>query len=446
MANRWEQTTDGYSFRFFSPEQVDEILRDGMRRGREGSHAAIERILKHEPGLQRSQLWQRIRVLKHPQGHEPRSHSVWSSEDEEILRAGYHAGWQGKRAAVRQLLKHHPDWRPHVIWQHARKSGLVQRTPKRGQERSRLTWTEEDDRMLLDLAGYKRVPVIARVLHRSEAAVRYHLTTLGKSSRVHVEGFVRSALASELHLSTRAIQRFIVEGLLEVRDPRITRESLDCLRQSGRLEAVRSDEVCPALNPAQEPRGDTAVAAAGSSNDPSSAEYSRTPLPRPSRAKRAWTEVAASLGISLRTVERLIVRSVLKLYDPTITENSVRHFCRRYGSFIEYDYLNQETREWLRSSMDWVPTSGEAASRRLAPLRKHARIVRRCVQCGRPVRGNAFFRHLKRCIESRRNPVGTRGGLDPVAKKNLIQVSTRPSQVHPIEIAEYEPALRKKLG
>ena len=397
MADRWEHTTGGYSFRFFSPEQVDEILRDGSKRGREGSHAAIERILRHEPGLQRVQLWQRIRRLKNPARQPHQFRSVWSPEDERILREGYQAGWQGKREAVRRLLKHHPEWRPHVIWQYARKSGLVHRTSKRGQERARLAWTEEDNRMLLDLAGYKSVRVIAKVLHRSEAAIRYHLTTLGKSSRAHVEGFARSALASELHISTGAIQRFIVEGLLEVRDPRITRESLDCLRQSYPLQAIRSNEVPPTPNGAKEPRSEMALSAAGNSHNRSSVERSVTPPAKPSRGKRVWAEVAASLGIPMKRVETLIARGVLKFYDPTITENSLRHFCRRYGSFIEQDCLSRETREWLRSSMDWVPTSGEPASRRLVPLRKHARIVRRCHKCDRPIRGNAFFRHVKRC-------------------------------------------------
>jgi hypothetical protein len=397
MADRWEHTTGGYSFRFFSPEQVDEILRDGAKRGREGSHAAIERILRHEPGLQRSELWQRIRRLKNPARQPHQFRSIWSPEDERILREGYQAGWQGKREAVRQLLKHHPEWRPHVIWQHARKRGLIQRTSKRGQERSRLSWSQEDNRILLDLAGYKSVRVIAKLLHRSVAAIRYHLTTLGKSSRVHMEGFARSALASELHISIGAIQRFIVEGLLEVRDPRITRESLDCFRQSRHVEAIRSNNICPTPDAAQEPRSESALSTAGNSNDRSPAECSVTPPAKPSRGKRVWAEVAASLGIPMKRVETLIARGVLKFYDPTITETSLRHFCRRYGSFIEQDCLSRETREWLKSSMDWVPTSGEAASRRLAPLRKHARLVRRCKKCGRSIRGNAFFRHSEAC-------------------------------------------------
>lgn len=161
------------SFRFFSLEQVDQILRDGARWGRAGSHAAIERILKHEPGLQRVELWQRIRRLKNPAPRLDTVRSVWSTEDERILREGYLGGWQGKREAVSQLLKRHPDWRPHAVWKHATKLGLVgQKTPRRGQERSRSGWSQDDDRLLLGLAGYKRVQVISKLLHRSEAAVR----------------------------------------------------------------------------------------------------------------------------------------------------------------------------------------------------------------------------------------------------------------------------------
>ena len=215
MADHWGYTTDGYSFRFFSPEQVDQILRDGFRRGRAGSHAAIERILKHELGLERAFLWRRIRRLKSPVPVGKCQHAIWSREDEEVLREGYAKGWRGKREAVRDLLRRHPDWRPHLIWRRAAKLGLAQQARKRGRERSGSAWSEEDDRILLDLAGYKSAKAISKLLHRSEAAVRAHLILLGKSTRVHLEGFSRFTLARELHLSANTIQRFIVEGLLE---------------------------------------------------------------------------------------------------------------------------------------------------------------------------------------------------------------------------------------
>ena len=238
MSNRWDITTGEHPYRFFTPEQVDQILRDGSKHGRTGSHAAIERIRKHEPGLERPALWRRIRQLKNlPRGARYRR-AVWGPEDDQILRRGYGSGWPGKQKAVRELLRHHPDWRPHVIWRRAAKLGLTGRKNKRGRERSRQPWSENDDRILLNLAGYKFAKAIARWLHRTESAVRYRLALLGKSSRVHMEGYARRALAEELHLGSKTVQRLIVDGLLEVHDPRITKASLDDLCKSLQASSV----------------------------------------------------------------------------------------------------------------------------------------------------------------------------------------------------------------
>ena len=241
MRGRWRSITDGDPYRFFRPEQVDKILCEGAKRGRTGSHAAIERILKVEPGVERAELWQRIRQLKYTSHGTRYRRSLWSAEDDQILSRGYERGWSGKQEAVRELLKRHPDWRAHVIWRRAAKLQLIRKISNRRQERSRSAWSENDDRILLNLAGYKTSRVIAKILHRSEAAVRYRLTLLGKSSRVHLEGFARHALALDLHLASSTIQRLIAEGLLEVRDPRITRESIDSLCKSGRLDAMRQN-------------------------------------------------------------------------------------------------------------------------------------------------------------------------------------------------------------
>ena len=396
MAGRWDRTSGKDDFRFFSPEQVDQILCEGARRGRAGSHAAIERILKLEPGIERAELWQRIRQLKYPSNGTRYRRIVWSADDDQILSRGYEKGWSGKQDAVRELLKRHPDWRPHLIWRRAAKLHLTRKTPKRGQERSHLAWSEDDNRILLNLAGYKTSRVVAKILHRSEAAVRYRLMILGKSSRVHLEGFARHALARDLHVASSTIQRLIAGGLLEVRDPRIRRESLDNLRKSGRLDAMRQTGAQSSDSPAARPDREGSILAISDPSAQDSKGWSAS-LGKSSRARRVWAEVARSLGVAPETVQKFVARGVLKLHDPTITEQSLRNFCRRYGSLINYDFLNRETREWLQGSMDLVRTAGESVSRRLAPLRKHARVVRQCTKCGREIRGNAFFRHAKRC-------------------------------------------------
>jgi hypothetical protein len=261
MRGRWRSITDGDPYRFFRPEQVDKILCEGAKRGRTGSHAAIERILKVELGVERAELWQRIRQLKYTSPGTRYRRSLWSAEDDQILSRGYERGWSGKQEAVRELLKRHPDWRAHVIWRRAAKLQLIRKISNRHQERSRSAWSENDDRILLNLAGYKTSRVIAKILHRSEAAVRYRLTLLGKSSHVHLEGFARHALALDLHLASSTIQRLIAEGLLEVRDPRITRESVDSLCKSGRLDAMRQNCAQASDSPTPRPDGEESILA-----------------------------------------------------------------------------------------------------------------------------------------------------------------------------------------
>src|SRR5713226_8531433 len=398
MAERSASATGNYSFRFFSPEQIDRILREGVKRGRIGSHDAIERILEHEPGLTRADLWLQIRRLKQPSNGKVYQRTAWSLEDDQILRKGYEEGWKGKREAVGELLRRHPSWQPHSIWGRAAKLGLVRKTIKKDRLRSRQPWADDDDRILLTMAGYKTANFIAKALHRSENAVRYRLAVLGKSSRVHLEGYARRTLAQELHLGSRTIQRLIVQGVLEVRDPRITRKSLEDACKTGRLTASLCDQlpdtkesatVLIEEGPAPPPSNNSIPVAPGGPSKPT----------RSCRAKRIWADVARQLNVDASVIEQLIFRGVLKLYDPRVTEKSLTKFCARYGALIKTDFLDAETRDWLAGSMDLAPSAGKDEAGGLQAFRKHALVVRTCERCGRTIRGNVFFRHHKRCPE-----------------------------------------------
>lgn len=396
MAERWASATGNYSLRFFSPEEIDRILREGVKRGRAGSHSAIERILKHEPSIGRPELWRRIRRLKHPFNGTLYQRLTWSSEDDQILRMGYEKGWKGKREAVRELLRRHPGWRPHSIWGRAAKLGLFRKIPQKTRNRSGQQWSEDDDRILLAMAGYKTALFIAKALHRSAHAVRYRLAVLGKSSRVHLEGFARRTLAAELHLGSRTVQRLIVQGLLEVKDPRITRKSLEDACKTGRLTPSPHDQPPAAKESTEIPRGEGA-AAAESTNSTPSAPGDRPKPPRSVRAKRIWADVAAQLNVDASAIECLIFHGVLKLYDPRVTEKSLTKFCARYGALIKTDFLDAETRDWLTASMYLAPAAGKDEVGALERYRKHALVLRTCEHCGRAIRGNAFFRHNERC-------------------------------------------------
>ena len=81
---------------------------------------------------------------------------------------------------------------------------------------------------------------------------------------------------------------------------------------------------------------------------------------------------------------------------------------------IKTEFLDPEIRDWLIATMDLAPDSGQAVALGLEVFRKHARVVRRCDHGGRVIRGNAFFRHSKRC--NRRN-VANGDGLSAIQAK-----------------------------
>jgi len=398
MADRWASAPGDYSFRFFSPEETNRILREGVKRGGTGSHDAIERILKHEPGLCRAELWRRIRQLKQPSNGKPYQRTAWGPADDQILRQGYQEGWEGKRKAVRELLRLHPGWHPHSIWGRAAKLGLVRKSPQKTRLRSRQLWTEDDDRILLAMAGYKTAEFVAKTLHRSESAVRYRLAVLGKSSRVHLEGYARRSLAQVLHLGSRTIQRLIVQGLLEVRDPRIMRKSLENACKTGQLTGSLEDQRAEVRESAAIILEEGPATTPSANSDPVAPSYHSKP-PRSCRAKRIWTEVARQFDVDVTMIEHLIYRGVLKLYDPRVTEKSLTKFCARYGALIKTDFLDTETSDWLAGCMDLTPSAGKDEADKLEAFRKHARVVRTCEGCKRAIRGNVFFRHAKRCTE-----------------------------------------------
>jgi len=230
--------------------------------------------------------------------------------------------------------------------------------------------------------------------------VRYRLALLGKSTRVHKEGYARRALAEELHLGSKTVQRLIVDGLLEVHDPRITKASLDDL--SKLLQASSAPNTCSheVAAPVLEEQAEAAVPRKCDSLEQNTKDTG-TVTTRPSRAKRFWAEAASALGVSAERVEQYIAKGVLKLQDPRITETSLRSLCRRHGSLINYAFLNQETRAWLRESLDLFPSADEAAAKRMEASRNHAQTVRKCEGCGRAIRGNVYFRHIKSCGQSR---------------------------------------------
>lgn len=146
---------------------------------------------------------------------------VWSPELDAIIREGYARGWSGAREAINKIQSLHPKWRSHNVRERAKELGFDQKYV-----RERPPWSAADDALLLDFAQEQSVKTIARLLHRSEATVRWRFAKLGESSRVG-DNYTQEELARDLRVSPRTVRRWEAAGFLERRDGRITHESLE---------------------------------------------------------------------------------------------------------------------------------------------------------------------------------------------------------------------------
>jgi len=297
---------------------IDQLLVAGIKLGPNKKHEAINKILKLVPEWKRGDCWRRIRQLR-------RTPALAFD-------------------APQELKKSDEDVPSH-------------RTPSR-------PWLPEDDAKLLDLAGYEPVNEIAERLGRSERAVRFRLGALGMSARV-TDGWSQRALRKLLRMSRTRLRQLIANGMLRVRDPRISRASLAACR-----ERVQS-------------------------TDPSS-KSATTISPSLPGGPCSWNRAAKALNVELDDVQKLISDGQLKLVDTFVTDRAFEEFCKKNGSLINMALIDPSTRKWLISEYG-VPDLVE--EKKLPRAQKHALIVREC-KCGRKIAGNVYFRHLKHCAPS----------------------------------------------
>ena len=294
---------------------IDQLLIAGIKLGPNKKHEAINKILKLVPEWKRGDCWRRIRQLRRT--------PVLASD---------------ARQELKQTDQHGPS----------------HRVPSR-------PWLPEDDAKLLDLAGYEPVNEIAERLERSERAVRFRLGALGMSARV-TDGWSQRALRKLLRMSRTRLRQLIANGMLRIRDPRITRASLAACRAKRQLQ------------------------------DPSSMS-ANTGLPSLFGRPCSWRHAAKALNVEVVDVQKLISEGQLKLVDTFVTDRAFEEFCRKHGSLINMALIDPSTRKWLVSEYG-VP--GPVEEKTLPRAQKHALIIRAC-KCGRKIAGNVYFRHIRHC-------------------------------------------------
>ena len=296
---------------------IDQLLVAGIKLGPNKKHEAINKILKLVPEWKRGDCWRRIRQLR-------RTPALATPD------------------AVREVKKpanngssHRPVSRP---------------------------WRPEDDDKLLDWAGYEPVDRIAERLGRSARAVRFRLGALGMSVRVK-DGWSQRALRKLLRVSRARLRHLVASGVLRVRDPRITTDSLAAWRAKNR----------PATDPSSTPA--TAVAT----------DFVQSPF--------SWKRAARILNMEVCDLQKLISTGQLKLVDTFVTDRSFEDFLRKHGDQINMILIDPSTRRWLLSEYGVPDTAGEKI---LPRAQKHALVIRAC-KCGRRIAGNVYFRHVRHC-------------------------------------------------
>lgn len=345
--------------------EMDRILLVGMKHGAQGVHEATNRILSLRAGLTRADCWKRLRLLReNGNGSHPAPRN-WPTDIKELLREGYREGGKKKREALKAIRNLYPGLPSNSPSRFARRQGWISRST---QQRSRRSWTEYEQRKLWELAGYETAAKIAERLGRSEGAVRFRLKSLGLSVKVK-DGWSFRALQEMLHIGPSKLRRFIADGKLRVRDPRITASSLASL--------VRRQ--MPPANEAEKGQADA----------------KREELVAV-RKGYSWGSAARLLSVDMEQVRRWIASGELKIVDGFVTERAFEGFCKKRGSELNGVLLGNEVRDWLVEGYSMTgPTKGDTSS--VPGNEKHALITRRCPRCRRPMRGNIFFRHIRNC-------------------------------------------------
>jgi len=295
---------------------IDQLLVAGIKLGPQKKHDAINKILELVPGWKRGDCWRRIRQLR-------RTPALAVPSPEQDLEKSNGNG-----------SLHRPFSRP---------------------------WLKEDDERLLDLAGYEPVTKIAERLGRSVRAVRFRLGALGMSARVK-DGWSQRGLRKLLRVSRARLRYLVANGMLRVRDPRITGSSLAQLYENKY-----------------------------SPGDNSHGHMSRAAIAE--QSPYSWKRAAKLLGVTQDDIRRLISDGELRLLDTFVTDRSFEDFCRKHGSEINLSLMDPATRKWLIGEYGISETAdGKAVPR----AQKHALIVREC-RCGRKIAGNVYFRHVRHC-------------------------------------------------
>src|SRR5215813_3879614 len=296
---------------------------------------------------------------------------------DQMLLATMQQGSAKKREAIDRILELVPNWTRGDCWKRIRylrrnlarnnseghRKAETPKPPASVRRSSGAPWAPADDDALFRLAGYEPINKIAQRLGRSAQAVRYRMGAVGMSARV-TDGWSLRALRKLLRVGPSRLRYLVGNGILRVRDPRVTLNSLAayCEKNAASLSAAALERTALAFT-----SGETAF---------------------------SMERTADVLGVTVARVQEMISSGQFKLVDWFVTDRSFEDSCKKHGSEINLGLLDPATAKWLRNEYGVPDVALNTAN--ISRAQRHALIIRTCV-CGQQIAGNPYFRHIRKC-------------------------------------------------
>jgi hypothetical protein len=219
--NEHRRTAYTVPFDCWIPE-LDDVLAEFCKRGRDGEREAIVAIRQGYPHISVATIWARMLYLGLTRWkRRPYSHHDWSPEDLQLLGSGYSDGRNGASRTIDVLLERHPDWSRSVVSWKAKSLGFSRK--RKGYQ----PWSENADRQLISCEGFQLESVEKR-MKRTKGSIWSRLSVLDRGAEFF-GGFKTKDLMELLHLDGPAIRRLKRRGLLRCERGRITEESVTSL-------------------------------------------------------------------------------------------------------------------------------------------------------------------------------------------------------------------------